>query len=240
MAAPMTRAAMREWIASIPLFAALSSDELDTLVAASRSITARKGTRLFEEGAAADCCYVLVSGGARLVLSGHAGTDIILGTIGPKGLVGEVALLDASTRSADLLTTASSLLVRIPAAAFGALRRNPQFETRLVAHVTSLLRSANDQIRGTAASPSIVRVAWCLARLARREGVNEDGRIVIPKRPHQELGEIAGCSRETVTRALDKLKSRRCVTWDREVYAIDMDALQRVVRHDLQIDSPSD
>ena len=240
MAAPMTRAALRDWLATVRLFAALSADELDALVAASRSITVRKGTRLFEEGAAADCCYVLVAGKAKLSLSGHRGTEIMLGTLHPKGLVGEIALLDRSTRSADLIASEASLLIRIPASAFDALRRNPQFETRLVAHVTSLLRSANDQIRGTAASPALVRVAWSLARLARREGLKEDGRILIPKHPHQELGEIAGCSRETVTRALDKLKRRGCVTWNREVYSIDVEALQRVIHQDLHIDSPTD
>ena len=240
MAAPMTRPAMREWLGTVPLFAALSSDELDALVAASRSVTARKGACLFEEGTTADCCYVLVSGKAKLVLSGHRGTEIILGALHPKGLVGEIALLDHSTRSADLIASDSSVLIRIAAPAFEALRRNPQFETRLVAHVTSLLRSANDQIRGIAASPALARVAWCLARLARREGVKENGRILIPKHPHQELGEIAGCSRETVTRALDKLKSRRCLSWDRETYAIDIEALQRVLHQDLHIESLSD
>jgi CRP-like cAMP-binding protein len=240
MAAPMTRTTMREWLATVPLFAALSGDELDALVAASRSVTARKGTCLFEEGTAADCCYVLVSGRAKLVLSGHRGTEIMLGTLHPKGLVGEIALLDRSTRSADLIASEPSVLVRIPAAAFETLRRNPQFETRLVAHVTSLLRSANDQIRGIAASPALARVAWCLVRLARREGVKENGRILIPKHPHQELSEIAGCSRETVTRALDKLKSRKCLTWDREGFVIDIDALQRLLHQDLHVESLAD
>jgi CRP-like cAMP-binding protein len=183
---------------------------------------------------------VLVSGGAKLVLAGHGDTEIILGTLRPQALVGEIALLDGSTRSANLVATEDSRLIRIPAASFDALRRNHQFETRLVAHVTSLLREANDQVRGTSAAPSLSRVGWCLARLARREGVREGRHIVIPRRPHQELAEITGCSRETVTRALAALKRRRCLTWDEDSYRIDVELLQQVVRQDLHMGAATD
>jgi CRP-like cAMP-binding protein len=236
----MTQSAIRDWLRTVSLFSALSTDELDALASASRSVQARKGSRLFEEGAAADCCYVLVSGGAKLVLAGHADTEVILGTLRPQALVGEIALLDGSTRSADLVATEDSRLIRIPARSFDTLRTNLQFETRLVAHVTSLLREANDQVRGTAAAPALSRVGWCLARLARREGVREGAHHVIPKRPHQELAEITGCTRETVTRALATLKRRKCVTWDDDSYRIDLAQLQQVVRQDLHVGPAAD
>jgi CRP-like cAMP-binding protein len=236
MALQMQKAAMKEWLRSVPLFQALSDDELEMVASTSRSIAAKRGARVFEEGSAADCCYVLTSGKAKLALSAEGGTEIIVGVLNPRELVGEVALLDGSTRSADLVATEECHFIRIPRSSFDALRRNFQFETQVVAHAMSLLRGANDQVRGTGSLPSLSKVAWCLARLARREGTRRGGTVTIPKRPHQELAEMAGLSRETVTRSLGTLKRRKCVTWNDRTMAVDVEALQRVLRRDLHVD----
>ena len=229
----MSKAVLKEWLKSVALFADLSETELDMLASTSRSTPARKGARIFEEGSPADCCYVLMDGEAKLVLSAEGGTEIILGVLRPTELVGEVALLDGAARSADLVTTGDSHLLRIPAASFETLRRNFRFEQRIVSHAMSLLRSANDQVRGTAALSSLSKVAWCLARLAKREGTRRGRSVAIRRRPHQEMAEMAGLSRETVTRGLAILKRRNCLTWTEDTITIDVDAVSRVLHRDL-------
>ena len=235
MAAPMSKAVMKEWLKDVPLFRDLTDEELELVASTARSTSARRGARVFEEGLPADCCYVLTSGKAKLALSAEGGSEIILGVLNPKELVGEVALLDGSTRSADLIATEECHFIRIPKTTFDSLRRNFRFETDVVAHAMSLLRAANDQVRGTSSLPSLSKVAWCLARLARKEGTRDGDRVAIPKRPHQELAEMSGCTRETVTRAFGTLKRRKCVTWDDRTITLDVAALQRVLRKDLEI-----
>jgi CRP/FNR family transcriptional regulator len=232
----MSKAVVKEWLKAVPLFADLSDAEFEMVAVSSRSLAVRKGARLFEEGAEADCCYVLTSGRAKLVLSAEGGTEIILGALQPGELVGQVALLDHSARSADLIATEESHFIRIPKASFEALRRNPRFEDRVVAHAMSLLRGANDQLRGIFALPSLAKAAWCLARLARREGKRRGGVIVIPKRPHQELAEMIGSQRETVTRAMGALRRKKYITWDDDTISLDVEALQRLLRRDLQLE----
>jgi CRP-like cAMP-binding protein len=233
----VSKTVLKDWLKRVPLLADLSDAELEMLASTSRSVTARKGARVFEEGSVADCCYVLTSGKAKLVLSAEGGTEIILGVLNPNELVGQVALLDHCARSADLIATESSEFIRIPKSSFDTLRRNLQFEDRVVAHAMSLLRGANDQVRGVSALPSLSKVAWCLARLARREGTRRGGSIAIPKRPHQELAEMSGCQRETVTRAMGTLKRKKCVSWDDLTITLDVEALQRVLRRDFQMES---
>jgi CRP-like cAMP-binding protein len=151
-------------------------------------------------------------------------------------MVGQVALLDRSLRSADLIATEESRFIRIPKPSFDALRRNARFEDRVVVHAMSLLRGANDQLRGIFSLPSLAKVAWCLARLAHREGRRRGSAIVIPKRPHQELAEMIGSQRETVTRAMGALRRKKCIAWDDGTISLDVEALQRVLRRDLRID----
>ncbi len=235
MPAPMSRTAISGWLRTVPLFSELSAEELERLSAATRSVTARKHARLFEEGSAADCCFVLTSGEARIVLTGGGDTEIVLGTVPPGGLVGEIALLDGSTRSAAVVATRDCHFVRIPVAALDELRLNPRFEKKIVAHVIATLRDANDQIRGISTISTMARVVWCLTRIARQEGTRDGAMIVIPRKKHQELAEMVGCSRETVSRKLEMLKSKKCVTWDRQVMRLDVDSLRRYLRSDLDV-----
>jgi CRP-like cAMP-binding protein len=79
----------------------------------------------------------------------------------------------------------------------------------------------------------MARVAWCLARLARQEGKRDGTAVVIPRRKHQELADMVGCTRETVSRKLETLKRKRCVLWDKQVMRLDLEGLQRFVRSEV-------
>jgi CRP/FNR family cyclic AMP-dependent transcriptional regulator len=226
----MTAAAKKEWLKSVPLFSTLPDGELDALAAASASVAVQKHGRLFEEGSPGDCCYVLTAGEARVVLSADSDTEMLLATIRPRMMVGELALLDGSPRSAALVASQSCKFISIPAAAFNRLRTNAAFEQRLLKHVASRLRDTNEHIRGVSSGSAVARVAWCLSRVARQEGTLDRGGIVIPKKAHQELADMVGCSRETVTRALATLRKKRCVSWSGKTMRLEVEVLQRFVR----------
>lgn len=230
MAAPMTRAAIKDWLRVVPLFSELSADELEMLASTARTVTLKKHARIFEEGGPGDCCFVLTSGRARVVLSGAGDSEITLGTLKPKDLVGEIALMNRSTRSASLVAAEDCHFIRIPAESFDKLRRNARFEDRVVAHITATLREANDHVRGIAPVSTMARVAWCLGRIARQEGTQDGTAVVIPRKKHQELAEMIGCARETVSRKLDTLKRKKCISWDKLTMRVDFEKLQRYVR----------
>ena len=233
MPVPMSRPAIERCLRAVPLFAGISSDQLQMLATTARSLTVKKNARIFEEGAPADCCLVLTSGEAKVVLTADNGTELIVHVVRPNELVGELALLDGATRSAALIAVEPCHFIRIPATSFAQLRSNPAFENRLVAHVAATLRDANDQVRGISSYPAVARVAWCLGRIARQEGVRLGQSLVIPRKAHHELAEMIGCSRETVSRALATLKRKRCLSWEADTMRIEVDSLQRYIRSDL-------
>lgn len=230
MSAAMSTPAIKTRVSAVPLFSSLSSPELDRLAAGSRSVTFRRGARIFEEGSAADCCYLMVDGRAKVVLDSEDGSEVLLGDVAPGDLVGEVALLDGFPRSAALVATLPSLFVVIPAAVFHSLRSNPAFERGVVAHVMAILRHSTEHVRRVSSGPSITRVAWCLGHIATREGKREGRLTIIPKKPHHELAGMAGCTRETVSRALSALKRKKFVSWDTQSMRLEMEGLQRYIR----------
>ena len=234
MAGVMSKDVIKGFLQALAPFSELSAPELETLAAGARSVAVKKGARVFEEGSPADGCLVLTSGRAKIVLSGDNGSEILLRIIKPVSLVGEVALLDRSTRSASLVAMESCHFIRIPAPLFEQMRRNPAFEWRMVARVASMLRDAGDHVRGVSTFPAVTRVAWCLGRIARQEGRFEGTTVVIPKLAHQELAEMTGCSRETVSRALSTLRRKKYVTWDDHSVRLEMGGLQRLLGGELE------
>lgn len=240
MAPAMSKDVIKNCLKAVPLFANLSVEELTVLASVARTAIVRRRARIFEEGDTADCCFVLTSGKARVVLNGDNGTEILLHIVTPTRLVGEVALLDRSTRSASLVASQACQLIRIPAAALDALRSNPGFEAHLVAGLVSRLREADDHVRVVSTLSSLRRVAWCLGRIARYEGHRDGPNVVIPKMGHADLAEMAGCSRETVSRALGTLKRKKYVTWDRRTIRLDVDNIQRYFGTELTVPGPRD
>jgi CRP/FNR family transcriptional regulator len=237
MPAPMNKAVVKRCLAAVPLFSELADPQLDLLATATRATVARKNARIFEEGAPADCCFVITSGKARVVLSADDGTETLLAMLAATSLVGEIALLDRSTRSAAVVAATDCHLLRIPVTAFDELRKNPAFEQKLVAHIAATLRDTNEHVRALSAFSCTARLAWCLARIARQEGEKSGSSLVIPRKPHHDLAQMTGCTRETVTRARGTLKRKKCVSWDDGTMRLDIEGLQRYVRSEIRLPS---
>lgn len=236
MAIIMSKDVIKRQLKTVPLFSDLASEELDALASVARPIAFRRKTRIFEEGSPADCCFVLTSGRARIAISGANGTEILRDIVGRNQLVGEVALLERSTRSASFVAVEDCRLIRIPASVLHTLRRNPQFEDKIVVGLAAMLRKAEDQVRVIATFPCAGRVAWCLGRIAGHEGWREGPWIVIPSPAHQELAEMTGCTRETVSRVLGELEEdRRLLMRDRRTIRLDADRMQRFLRMELTV-----
>ena len=223
----MNRSAIKGTLRALSLFAVLPDPELELLAASVRSARYRKGARLFEEGSVADCCYVLTAGRAKVVLNLDDGGEARLNEVAPGDLVGEVALLGGFPRSAALVALEPCHAIVIPERAFDLLRRNPSFERTVVKHVAETLRESTQHVLRVSSGSSLARVARCLNAIATREGTRDGTMVIIKKTPHHELADMAGCARETVSRALSALKRKQCLSWDASTMRLDVDRLRR-------------
>jgi CRP/FNR family transcriptional regulator, cyclic AMP receptor protein len=198
----------------VQLFSELSEAELRQIAETAVMLRRAKNQIIFDEGDSADFLLVLTRGRAKVVLVGEGAEEIILNFVEPCRIVGEIALLDRSTRSARLVALEDCQFIKLPVTSFDALRASNQvFTTRIIANVTSTLRESNDQLRVICTFRSLGRVAWCLDRLVRQRGkINGSSATLDPCPKHHELAQMTGCSRETVSRALKALKQKNCIT----------------------------
>jgi CRP-like cAMP-binding protein len=223
------------------LLADVADADLQTLAARVRILKRKKGARIFEEGSVADSCYIVVSGRAAVALTGRYGAETTIGLVLPFELVGEIALLDRAPRTASLIATQDCVLLQLPAAPFHALRAQRAFEDRLVAHVTTTLRRATEQLRAIFTYSVADRVLWCLSTLAARTGRRTEKTLALaPKPTHQDIASMTGCSRETVSRTLVQLRRTRALQWNDREFLLSEAVCARYASSSLPVEARTD
>ena len=198
-----------ELLRSVPLFSDLEPDELERFsrVAVPRSFPA--ATRVFHEGDRSDACYIVRDGSFRVTREHSDGRAITLATLSPGEVFGELAMLDGEVRSASVEALVDGELLALPAVEVRALlSRHPDITVKLVAALVRRLRAANERISRQSFQTVPSRVAGVLSQLVAEDNSTESegGGGVTIRMNQADLAQLAGTSRESVSRFLADLE----------------------------------
>ncbi|MCL4515606.1 MAG: Crp/Fnr family transcriptional regulator [Firmicutes bacterium] len=198
------RALLRE----VPLFAGMDERELTKLAGIAHERQYPKGAVLFFSDEPGDALFVIKDGSVKIYLLAGDGREKTLAIFGKGDFFGEMALLDEGPRSAIAETLEETHLLVVDKANFTRLLEStPRMALKIIRVLTERLRQANAQLEGLAFTDVRTRVAGTLKRLAAEHGVAAEGGVRIGIRlTHQQLANLAGTSRETVTRILCELQ----------------------------------
>ena len=196
-----------------PLFAKGADDtanrEIRRRLAEAGSIrTWDEGSSVLFEDDPGDFLLVLLRGCAKVMLEPEAGREeLILAIVKPFAIIGELAALDASPRSASVITLEQSEFLRIPGPSFlEAARAKPELAVILVRHLSKILRSANERLRTISmyeADGQTVRGLFLFSQ-HREERAYE---VVLTGCPRiLQIAQMLGCRRETVSTAIGELE----------------------------------
>ena len=101
----------------------------------------RSGETLFEQGADGDSAFIVISGRLRILVRNRE-SDKVVNEIGRGEIVGEMALLDGSPRSATVHAVRDSHLARLSARAFARLtEKHPLAIKRIASDIVARLRA---------------------------------------------------------------------------------------------------
>jgi CRP/FNR family cyclic AMP-dependent transcriptional regulator len=201
-----------ELLQRVPLFSELSREDLEEIsrVAVPRSYP--KGVRVFHEGDRSDACYIVRSGDLRVTREHPDGRAIALATLGPGDIFGELAMLDGEARSASVEALSESELLALPAADVRRLLRgSSEITVKLVVALTRRLREANERISRQSFQTVPSRVAGVLSQLIAEEAPLESREGVTIRMTQADLAQLAGTSRESVSRFLAMLERAHVV-----------------------------
>ena len=201
------RASAVDLLARVPLLSGLEPAELERIAQVAIPRSFPKGARVFHEGDTSDACYVIRSGEVRVTREHPDGRAIALATLGPGELVGELAMIDGGVRSASVEALTDVDLLAVSATDMrGLLERNAQITAKLVVALTKRLRETNERISRQSFQTVPSRVAGVLSQLVSEESADR-GRDGVTIRMNQaDLAQLAGTSRESVSRFLAVLE----------------------------------
>jgi CRP-like cAMP-binding protein len=185
------------------------------------------------EGNTADVVIIILSGLARVTAVSEDGKEILLGLRGSGDLVGEMAALSNSTRSATV-TAASVLYASVMRAAsfIGYLERTPQVANRVSDIMADKLRAANRRRLEFNAYPVEGRVARVLSEVALAYGHPEGATLRIGAEITQaDLASLASISVRTIEKVLRDFEQRGVVARRRrDLIVTDLTALEALFR----------
>lgn len=213
-------------------FCGFSSDLLRSFSGMTRPASYPGGTLLFIEGQRPRGAFIVCSGRVKLSTTSREGKVLILKVAGP----GEVLGLSAVISGSDYETTAETVgdcqinfveresMVRM-------VEGNPEMSLRSIRALSTEFQSVYRDIHELVlARSSAGKLARLLLSWTRPEGEKTERESRVPSSlTHEEMAQMIGASRETVTRLLGDLKKKELIRVDGSTLIIrDRPALEQM------------
>ena len=210
---------------AIPLFSAVSDEDLESIASLLIERRLPKNKTIVEEGTPGDYMYVIPEGRVKVTKLSGDGREKILELLGPGDFFGEMSLLDNAVRSASVKSLTETRILALSRQDFlKELRRNPDLAMAVIQELTRRVRQMDEQASSLSFQRVKERTQGLLRRLAKNESEFE-GRRCTPPLTHQQIADMIGTSRETVTRVVKELKADGWHEQEGKHYLVPSDAV---------------
>jgi CRP/FNR family cyclic AMP-dependent transcriptional regulator len=198
-----------ELLRRVPLFAALTPVQAESIADAIVKKRFKRGEVVVGQGKKSDALYIILTGRARVLSKDERGREVILATLQPGDYIGEMSLIDDEPHSATVSTEVQTDVLMLGRAAFSrCLPESASMSHNIMRGLVQRLRQADRKIESLALMDVYGRVARALMELAVDEGDGTGTLRVREKISRQDLGKMVGASREMVSRVLRDLEAR--------------------------------
>lgn len=222
-------------LGEIALFRGLTQIELSKLSGLLHRRTLPSGATFITAEQPGEAVYVIAEGAVKVFIDDPTGNEVILAILTTGEIVGEMSLLDANSRSANVVTLEATTVYWIDRASFGEiLRTMPEVHFNLSRLLCARLRLANARIQSLALQDVEGRVARQLLAFAEIYGKESmDGKTVIPFRLTQsDLASLIGATRVRVNQVIAAYKQRNYISVDSN-HRITIHAYERLQRRSM-------
>ena len=197
----------------VPIFTELNDEDMGLVMQMTVRRAYPKNTMIVIEEDRGDMLYIIESGSVKITRLDEEGHEVILAILGSAEFFGEMALLDGQGRSANVMALEDAVLFTLHRRDFlDVLERFPSISIQLLREMTSRLRKSDQQIKSLSLSDAEHRIGIALHRFAEDMGIFRMGQVIIKRLPYQQdIANMAGTSRETVSRMLKNLEKKGLV-----------------------------
>lgn len=202
-----------EFLKQVPIFSDLDEESLSKVANSGVLQSFKKDSVILSEEDAGNALFVIVSGKVKVVRSDSQDKEVILAILNDSDFFGEMAILDGLNRSANVISMEDSKIFIIQRNDFlDLLRKYPDVSIALLQELSTRLRASSMKIKALSLKDAEGKVATVLMQLADDIGRIKNGVVEIEKLPFQhELANMAGTSRETISRTLHSFAKKGLV-----------------------------
>ena len=183
---------------------------------------AKRGRILFGVDDPPTKMFYIKEGAIKIYRYTEDGREVMLHIHGPEELITITPLF----RDIDHVAYAESIvdtdLYWIPVPAFRSLiKEDPDLLFEVGKNLAEYWDEVEEKIEAFVTHDSLGRLAYIIMQLAKKYGEKTDGKIVIPfPLTHQELANLTGMFRETVSISMQELKKGEIISIDKHLVII--------------------
>ncbi|MEM7294565.1 MAG: Crp/Fnr family transcriptional regulator [Pseudomonadota bacterium] len=190
-------------LASIPLLRMLDDPNLASLAEVATTRHFRKKTIVLSQDDETDAVYFVIEGKVRVFRDSDSGNEVTLNILDVGEYFGEMALISKGLRVASVETLEDTVLVCVARSVFMQhVEDSAQIAWQMCADIIEKMRSATLN----ASSFALLDVRGRVLRTLEINAVDENGKSVVEGITHQDIANLVGASRETVSRTLKELR----------------------------------
>jgi len=207
---------------NVPIFSDLSDSDLTKIALKMVPREYGKGKMILLEESHGESFFIITSGAVKVTRLSDDGREVILAILGVSDFFGEMSLLDGSGRSANIVANETAIMLTLSRRDFlECLESYPKIAISLLEELAIRLRKSDQQIESLSLSDSEQRIGITLIRLAEELGTIKQGNVFIKNLPfQQDIANMAGTSRETVSRTLKLLEDKSLIMKENRVLTI--------------------
>jgi len=189
----------------IPMFSDMSADDLATFADMVQLRRFPKGAFIVNQNELGSSMYLLVSGRVKVSLASPDGKELALNYLEAPAHFGEMSLVDAEPRSADVIAVTEVELFSLDAKDLSAaIQMNPRLALSLIATLSRRLRHTIARLEDMAFHDATHRVMRVLLNVS-TASYEARGVPIIQGLTHYDIATLAGTSRETASRIISNL-----------------------------------
>lgn len=213
------------YLRMVDIFQDLAESEMEEIDRVTTMTTARRGKILYMPEDTSEVLFLLKEGQVQLYRISPDGKKLIIATLGPGAVFGEMALIGQGMHNTFAEATEDSVIyVMSRDDVERLLATKPKVALRLFEILGRRLRETETRLEEIAFKSIPARLASLLLQLAEREGSD-----TIRGLTHQDLGEQIGTYRETTTQTLNAFKADGLIDIARKrITILDREGLRRL------------
>jgi len=200
----------------VPIFSQLVDEEIEKIRKLCVTKNYEKDRIILIEQDTGSSMFLIQNGRVKVSRMSEDGREVILSILESGDFFGEMSLLDGKARSASVTAIENSQVLLLRRGDFLKLLEDyPQIAISLLKELAGRIRRSDTQIKSLSLQDAMGRVASTLIMLAEDHGRIRQGEVVITRIPlQQDLANMAGTSRETISRVLKYFEDEKLIHRD--------------------------